>query len=69
VADVLLREEVRRKRETDLVLREMPEDLLKSVYRRMTKKWHPDAGGHVRAMQAVNDFYHTLVDEIEFYLE
>lgn len=34
---------------------------VKSVYRQMSQKWHPDAGGTKEAMQAVNDFYQQLL--------
>lgn len=33
---------------------------LKSVYRRMALKWHPDRGGSNEAMQAINEFYNEL---------
>jgi hypothetical protein len=35
-------------------------DRIKSVYRRMARKWHPDAGRAVESMQAVNEFYEEL---------
>jgi hypothetical protein len=40
----------------------MPDkDLLRSVYRRMACKWHPDHGGTNAAMQALNEFYTELI--------
>jgi hypothetical protein len=30
------------------------------VYRRLSKKWHPDHGGSNAAMAAINDFYSAL---------
>jgi hypothetical protein len=33
---------------------------IKEVYHDMAMKWHPDRGGSVEAMQAVNDFYERL---------
>ena len=35
---------------------------LKRVYREMAFKWHPDRGGTVEAMQAINEFYENLID-------
>ena len=36
------------------------EGRVKSVYRAMAFKWHPDRGGTKEAMQAVNEFYQHL---------
>lgn len=39
---------------------------VKTVYRDMARKWHPDKGGCVEAMQAVNEFYEKLkVDDTQ----
>lgn len=37
----------------------IPTDL-KDIYRQLSKKYHPDAGGTTQAMQAVNEFYELL---------
>lgn len=43
----------------------MPEhSLVKSLYRSLCKKYHPDHGGSVEAMQALNEFYQILSDHI-----
>ena len=34
--------------------------LLKTIYRRIAMKWHPDQGGSTQAMPAVNEFYDEL---------
>ena len=33
---------------------------IKSVYRTLSLRWHPDRGGTHEAMQALNDFYELL---------
>lgn len=33
---------------------------VKKIYRELALKWHPDRGGSVSAMQAVNEFYELL---------
>jgi len=33
---------------------------VKRIYRELALKWHPDRGGSVQAMQAVNEFYERL---------
>jgi hypothetical protein len=33
---------------------------VKSVYRRLAAKWHPDVGGSTEAMAALNEFYEEL---------
>ena len=35
-------------------------DAIKTVYRTLALKWHPDRGGTTEAMQAVNEFYEAL---------
>ena len=35
-------------------------DIVRDIYRRLSKKWHPDVGGSVTAMQAINDFYDAI---------
>lgn len=35
----------------------MPRDVLKSVYREMSRRYHPDHGGSNQAMTAINDMY------------
>jgi len=35
-------------------------EIVRDIYRRLSKKWHPDVGGSVEAMQAINDFYDAL---------
>ena len=35
-------------------------DALKTIYRKLALKWHPDHGGSTEAMQALNDFYDEL---------
>jgi uncharacterized protein (DUF3820 family) len=38
----------------------VPSDKLKTTYRELAKKWHPDMGGTTEAMQAVNEFYERM---------
>ncbi len=33
---------------------------VKSIYRALAVKWHPDRGGTTSAMQAINEFYEEL---------
>ncbi|MBA2883060.1 hypothetical protein HNR65_003417 [Desulfosalsimonas propionicica] len=33
---------------------------IKTIYRRLSMKYHPDKGGDTAAMQAINDFYAEL---------
>jgi len=35
-------------------------DKIKRVYREMAMRWHPDRGGTVQAMQAINEFHERL---------
>jgi hypothetical protein len=35
---------------------------VKAIYRNMAMKWHPDVGGTIEAMQAVNEFYEELMN-------
>ena len=35
-------------------------ELVQRVYRRLAIKWHPDKGGNLEAMKAVNEFYDEL---------
>lgn len=44
----------------DDVVSDVGEDRIKSVYRSMARKWHPDHGGTHEAMTAVNEFYELL---------
>lgn len=45
----------------------MPDqDVVKSIYRELAMKWHPDRGGTTSAMQAVNEFYERLTMRREF---
>ena len=39
------------------------EDQVKTIYRELAFKWHPDRGGCVEAMQAVNEFYERLKNQ------
>jgi len=34
---------------------------VKNVYRTLCKKYHPDAGGSTGEMQAINEFYNSLI--------
>lgn len=38
-------------------------NLVKTVYRELSMKWHPDHGGHTMAQQAINEFYERLKQE------
>jgi len=38
----------------------MPHSEIHSIYRELSFKWHPDRGGNLQAMQAVNEFYARL---------
>jgi hypothetical protein len=38
----------------------MPRDVLKSLYREMSRRYHPDHGGSHEAMIAINDMYSRL---------
>lgn len=44
-------------------LLDLSESRIKKVYRQMSLKYHPDAGGSDQAMQAINDFYQTLKNQ------
>jgi len=33
---------------------------LQNIYYRLAKKWHPDCGGSIEAMQAINEFYEEI---------
>lgn len=33
---------------------------VKTVYRKLARKYHPDTGGSTQAMQAINEFYEEL---------
>jgi DnaJ-class molecular chaperone len=35
-------------------------DGVKSIYRKLAMKYHPDRGGNTMAMQAINEFYEEL---------
>ena len=37
-------------------------DKVRRVYYELSKRWHPDKGGNLQAMQAVNEFYERLTD-------
>lgn len=36
--------------------------LIKRLYYKMSKKYHPDNGGNNEAMKAINDFYNELIN-------
>lgn len=38
-------------------------DNVKSIYRRLSLKWHPDKGGSTEAQQALNEFYQALTEK------
>ena len=35
-------------------------DKVRTVYRMLSQKWHPDHGGDTEAMKAINEFYSML---------
>lgn len=37
-------------------------DKVKRIYRELSMKWHPDRGGTVQAMQAINEFHELLME-------
>jgi preprotein translocase subunit Sec63 len=37
---------------------------VKSIYRRLSLKYHPDRGGSTEAQQALNEFYEALTEKI-----
>lgn len=39
-------------------------DRVKSAYRSLALKWHPDRGGSNQAMAALNEFYEKLTTEM-----
>lgn len=39
---------------------EPPMTLIRLTYRTLALKWHPDRGGSVQAMQALNEFFEAL---------
>lgn len=41
----------------------IPNTSLKTVYRILSKKYHPDKGGNDLAMSAINDFYNHLINQ------
>lgn len=36
--------------------------LIMQVYRHLARKWHPDKGGNLQAMQSINDFKQMIED-------
>jgi len=46
-------------------LKEPIKQVIAFAYRKITKKWHPDVGVSNEAMQAINDFYGEIKEEID----